>query len=616
MSRFFSKSGQWWNGLAFISLGWTVVPLALMLILAIIAAAVAMQTTFNNLVRARDLTLIEQSAIGLTRTLDLYRVAVARSGPDLLEAIDDPAAATALLAQHRSTTTGLVADDAWLLLDVHGDVIAGYPEPLDLGTDNFATEPFFQAGRQLSQEQAFFYDVTPDGETGRHVVGLAMPLISDEDTFAGLLVTRLYLDQAHFGPHLQGLAADETWQAYLVDRVGRVIYHTKAESIGQDFSSRPEVVALHQHDEAAVGVFESAAGPRILAGYAPLGTTGWGVVISEPWSALTGPVRNALLYIGVTLVIGVVGLTLIVLWAVQRITNRLQVLAHQTSQVATGTYDEQVTLSRISELRELGMAFNAMVQQLASYRGALQEYVASVTDSQEEERKRIARDLHDGTIQTLIAIGQRIELARDALAEQSIEESRRQLTDLRTMVTETIDGIRQFTRDLRPLTLEDLGLIPALHYLLSRLEQDEGIAVDLQIEGEAVGLSQDLEVSIYRIVQEALSNIRKHAQAAQVWVTVRFLPRQTIVEIRDNGIGFDVPKDTTDLARRGSFGLMGLEERAHLFGGDLILQSAPGQGAAVKVILPHAQLPRRRQAFAETASDSTESLLEETAALE
>ena len=164
------------------------------------------------------------------------------------------------------------------------------------------------------------------------------------------------------------------------------------------------------------------------------------------------------------------------------------------------------------------------------------------------------------------------------------------------MVKEAIASVRQFSRDLRPLALEDLGLVPALQYLIGQLEHFEDITAELHIEGEATHLSQDLEITIYRIIQEALNNIRKHAQATQVFVTVRFLPRQTILEVQDDGVGFLVPAATTDLARGGSFGLLGLEERAHLFGGDISIQSALKQGTIIRVILPHEQLPRRREA--------------------
>jgi two-component system sensor histidine kinase DegS len=174
------------------------------------------------------------------------------------------------------------------------------------------------------------------------------------------------------------------------------------------------------------------------------------------------------------------------------------------------------------------------------------------------------------------------------------------LTDIRKMVTDTITSVRQFSRDLRPLTLEDLGLVPALQFLINDLDQSAAISARLEIEGDAVGLSPDLETAVYRIIQEALNNIRKHAAATEVLVTIRFLSRQTILEVKDNGVGFPVPQTTSDLARNGSFGLLGMEERASLFGGDISLYSAINQGTIIRVILPHKQLPRRLEVRSET----------------
>jgi signal transduction histidine kinase len=252
--------------------------------------------------------------------------------------------------------------------------------------------------------------------------------------------------------------------------------------------------------------------------------------------------------------------------------------------VATGDYDAQVDLSKFKEIRELGSAFNEMVQQIGKYRAGIRQYVADVTKSQEEERKRIARDLHDDTVQSLIAIGQRLELIKGVLDNPA--EARTRLSEIRTMVTGAIASVRQFSRDLRPLALEDLGLVAATHYLVNQLSQSEGIKVDLEIEGEVEGLSNDMEIAIYRILQETLNNVKKHAEATEVEVLAQFTRRQIKVTVRDNGRGFEVPEAITDLANYGSFGLMGLHERAQLFGGEVLVRSQPGKGTMVQMSMP------------------------------
>ena len=582
----------WWRGLRALAVGWTILPLTLMLVLAVGATAIALQATVKEL--AED---YNRDRVGLTAdqlSSELEKVALSfqtlANQPSL--ATLNPEDAQVTFEQHHDLLIDFVNSGGITVLDVDGLAVTTYPHRPELLGQSHAGQPYFQP--QAPQTPTFF-DITTEPGTGKQMTGLSVPLVNDAGDVSGMLVGRFYLDiQQQFGRFIWPLQEASGGQAYLVDRQGQVVFHTDLGMVGQNISSRAAV--SHARNEGQPGAFthQPQGASREIVAYAPVDGVGWGLVVSVPWSQVVQPVQSALTFIALALIFGLLGLTLIVFWAVNRITHPLERLVQQVRRVTAGDYDSQVSLSQITEIRALGLAFNHMVSQMKSYRSGLQEYVASVTDTQEEERKRIARDLHDGTVQSLIAIGQRIELSRDTLGEQPLEQSKAQLTELRNMVTETIASVRQFSRDLRPLALEDLGLIPALQFLVNRLAQEEGISAELQIEGEAAGLSPDLETAVYRLVQEALSNIRKHAQASEILVTVRFLQRQTILEIQDNGIGFAVPESTTDLARNGSFGLLGMEERAHLFGGDISIQSAINQGSIIRVILPHTQLPRRR----------------------
>jgi signal transduction histidine kinase len=246
-----------------------------------------------------------------------------------------------------------------------------------------------------------------------------------------------------------------------------------------------------------------------------------------------------------------------------------------------------------------------MVEQIRKYRAGLRQYVADITLTQEEERKRIARELHDDTVQSLIAISQRIELIKGVLDDSG--EARNRLSELRTMVTGAIASVRQFSRDLRPLALEDLGLVAAMQYLVNQLVQSEGVDVNFECEGTVEGLPPDMEVAIYRILQEALNNVKKHAGATEVQVLAQFTARQVALVVQDNGRGFTVPESITDFASSGSFGVMGLQERAQLFGGHVVIESEPDQGTTIRLVLPRqsnlAPLSRRNDNF--SAPDST-----------
>jgi signal transduction histidine kinase len=257
-----------------------------------------------------------------------------------------------------------------------------------------------------------------------------------------------------------------------------------------------------------------------------------------------------------------------------------------------GDYEVQVVPSAIRELRGLGNDFNRMVQQIARYQAGLRQYVAAITHTQEEERKRIARDLHDDTTQSLIAIGQRVELAREVISDDP-EDAKEQLRELRRMVTQTIDSVRQTSRDLRPTVLEDLGTVPALQYLVNELAKQDTINVSLNVEGSADDLPPGMEVAIYRIVQEALTNIRRHAHAMHAQVDAQFLPDNIVVTVWDDGIGFSVPEETAELINMGGLGLMGLRERTQLFGGEMFITSQTGQGTTVRVVLPRNPHPHQ-----------------------
>jgi len=138
-------------------------------------------------------------------------------------------------------------------------------------------------------------------------------------------------------------------------------------------------------------------------------------------------------------------------------------------------------------------------------------------------------------------------------------------------------------------------LIAAMQYLVNQLAQSEGVSVDFKIDGEAKDLSTDMEVAIYRILQESLNNIKKHANATEATVSVQFTAQYVKMFVHDDGEGFEVPEAVTDFATAGNFGVMGLHERAQLFGGSVVVESEPGKGTTVKMVMPRkTNLPQFR----------------------
>jgi len=209
----------------------------------------------------------------------------------------------------------------------------------------------------------------------------------------------------------------------------------------------------------------------------------------------------------------------------------------------------------------------------------LRFYVQQVSRAQEAERKRIARELHDGTVQTLVTVSRSL----DDLASGSSQPS---VKDIREQVRGILQEVRRFGQQLRPSVLDDLGLLPAVKWLVSELTDNYGIAADIEVVGSERQLSPETELMLFRIIQEALSNVRRHSQASKVVIKVEFADHSTKIMVSDNGMGFEMPTRIGDLARSGRLGLAGMQERAQLLGGTLSIDSKPGKGTTVAVESP------------------------------
>jgi len=226
-----------------------------------------------------------------------------------------------------------------------------------------------------------------------------------------------------------------------------------------------------------------------------------------------------------------------------------------------------------------------MAGQIQRYQSGMRDYIAAVTTAQEDERRRLARELHDETIQSLIALGHRVEMAQKALSKHP-ERVPERLAQLRTMILDTQSKLRLFVRALRPLYLEDLGLTTALEMLAKEVAETSGVDISVQVQASPRRLPADIELAAYRIAQEGLSNIVRHAAAKSAVLTVTFAQKGLHLWLKDDGIGFEPPVNPADMATEGHFGLMGIHERALLYGGWLTIHSAPGSGTELEIFLP------------------------------
>lgn len=215
----------------------------------------------------------------------------------------------------------------------------------------------------------------------------------------------------------------------------------------------------------------------------------------------------------------------------------------------------------------------------------LRFYARKITQAQESERKRIARELHDDTIQSLIALSRHLE-ALGTSNGPFPEATTQRVKELQDATGDIIKRVRRFSQDLRPSILDDLGLLPTLEELTAELNRQEDLNVQFRVIGEGRRFSSEVELTLFRIVQEALNNVRKHAEARNVVTTVELRDSAVKVIVEDDGKGFDPPALTDHPAAGGKLGLIGMHERARLLGGRLIVDSKPGRGTRVTVSVP------------------------------
>ena len=231
-------------------------------------------------------------------------------------------------------------------------------------------------------------------------------------------------------------------------------------------------------------------------------------------------------------------------------------------------------------VEDLRRVIDVLGEHVEQFHRGLHASVAALTTAQEAERGRLARELHDDTIQRLVAFGHGIDRVQRAL-ERDPALARERLGQLRGDVTAMVQALRALIGDLRPPALDELGLLPAVEFLLRRTSAEEP-EVQIIVEGNVRRLDPQSELAVFRIVQEAWTNIRKHAQAHHARITFAYTRNALVVTIEDDGRGLETP----DSGRAG-WGLIGMRERAALVGGTLIVDSQPGQGTTVEVRMPY-----------------------------
>ncbi len=234
-------------------------------------------------------------------------------------------------------------------------------------------------------------------------------------------------------------------------------------------------------------------------------------------------------------------------------------------------------------------------QQLAAQNerlyNSMRFYARQITRAQEDERQRIARDLHDETVQMLVVLSRRIE-ALASIPESLPREARERLKSIQELIAGTQQSLRGLIRNLRPPTLDHLGLVATVRGLSDELSKMAGIEIELQTTGEVRRLPTEIELALFRIAQEALNNVRRHSGASRAVVGLAFGPQTVRLTVEDDGRGFVVTDEGEGRVAAGQLGLAGMAERAETLGGTLSVRSTPGQGTTIAAEVPIHRHPR------------------------
>jgi len=262
----------------------------------------------------------------------------------------------------------------------------------------------------------------------------------------------------------------------------------------------------------------------------------------------------------------------------------LERLEKTTKAVRAGDIEARVKLSTMSDpqISQLAETFNETLDQLALDRNQVRYLASQVVRAQEDERKRISRELHDDTAQLLFA-----QLLRFTnLKSHPNAEIQKLAEQLEQSTVEALEGVRRLALELRPPALDDLGLFEALGELAQRMTEGRGVAVDYEWRGSKTRLPSDIELALYRVAQEAFSNIAKHSGATQASLDVDRTATDVTISIRDSGRGFNRELPFIQDDSGIGLGLFGMEERVTLVGGSLRIWSGIGKGTEVFAFVP------------------------------
>ena len=577
----------------------TVLPLTVILAVISFGSIAMHQDAMRRLVSDRDV----RSVVATADTIS----AILQHNADVLEMVAESTARDARLSTRAVVSTDTLTIDANALQEFPGG-IALYSNTGVLITRSVAATDWAQS----SSLWASLLPTTSTLGTQMVVWNSALVLRVQDRSGSVTAVGMLPVSTLRFGALMNPPGDASTVSAFLFGADGRVLASTQPGQENANVRDHPGVAeALRGHSG---GLFrpDPVTGEEHVVSYAPVvtsqGQTDLGVIIEEPWQTVLDPLmRYSLAMPLITLPVLLLAM-LAVMFGLRGIVQPLQQLGRQASEIGKGNYGVlRQPVRGIEEVEQLQSTLRAMADQIQADQERLRNYAHAVTETQEAERKRLARELHDDTIQGLIVLSQRIQVLRQAAAREQPQAAGK-LDELRRVVLQMIEEVRRFSRALRPIYLEDAGLVAALERLVAEADttpqpsgSGEGAPdtfaprVTFSASAQVPRYKPDVELALYRIAQEALANALRHASPSRVSITLSSLAGDGVqLCVEDDGRGFVEPASghdgrdrlvaPTSDAMSGGLGLTGIRERALLIRAHVDIHSEPGKGTRVTVL--------------------------------
>jgi signal transduction histidine kinase len=507
-------------------------------------------------------------------------------------------------------------------LDTTGNIL--WTEPFNA---SLISEPFsdFPVVRQvLESNTPYISNLHQPPTASVPYILMAVPIVQPSGEAASLLVEEIGTDQLGLEGVLDRIAPGGSSYIQVVDREGMILASTFPELSSREQDHADQFTKLIDSQDSVVGechqchpngVRESIRRTDEVLTFTPLSVAAWGVAVREPASEVMAPVNHLrrLIVLGGSAMLAT---SLIVTWFLTRqIVGPIQALNEASARLATGNLGVPIASNGIDEvarltsnLEQMRVRLEATLKDHRRWNEALEEMVeertrelsdlyeqlqgrqvmckqllGKILTTQEEERTRLARELHDSIGQSLTAVIMAITTVENSLPFGS-NGGKEKLASARNIAAQALHDLRSLIFDLRPEVLDDLGIGLALHSQVKKYLEPAGVQVQLRAAGLKDELPAEVETAVFRVAQEAITNIARHARASEASISLTKKNGTLIVRIEDNGVGFD--PDQVMHRQRQAWGLRGMEERIILLGGRFYIGSRPGSGTLVLAEVP------------------------------